>query len=137
MVSGSGYIRWFDTLRLEDVPLVGGKNCSLGELYRELGARGVQVPNGFAITVSAYYDFLQKSNVWAKLQSLLWGLNIADVAELAKRGAEARRIVYDASGGSVLREQIVEAYAVLERQYVQAATGTPGEGLDAQVRERD
>ena len=44
------YIRWFEELRIEDVPLVGGKNASLGEMYRELTSQGVRVPNGFAIT---------------------------------------------------------------------------------------
>ena len=47
------YIRWFKDLSLDDVPLVGGKNASLGEMYRELSAQGVQVPNGFAITADA------------------------------------------------------------------------------------
>jgi hypothetical protein len=48
------HIRWFDDLGLDDVPLVGGKNASLGEMYRELSAQGVKVPNGFAITAEAY-----------------------------------------------------------------------------------
>ena len=49
-------IRWFATLRLADVPLVGGKNASLGELYADLGSAGVRVPNGFALTAVAYRD---------------------------------------------------------------------------------
>ena len=52
------YIRWFNDLGMADVPLVGGKNASLGEMYRELAAEGVRVPNGFAITAEAYRHVL-------------------------------------------------------------------------------
>jgi pyruvate,water dikinase len=45
---------WFDQIRLTDVPMVGGKNASLGEMVRELSAFGVKVPHGFAITAFAY-----------------------------------------------------------------------------------
>ena len=52
------YIRWFSDIGLRDVALVGGKNASLGELYRELTGRGVRVPNGFAITADGYRYFM-------------------------------------------------------------------------------
>ena len=44
------YVRWFEEIKIEDVPLVGGKNASLGEMYRELGQQGLRIPNGFAVT---------------------------------------------------------------------------------------
>ena len=53
------YIRWFEEIGIGDVSLVGGKNASLGELYRELASKGIKVPNGFAITAQAYWDLLQ------------------------------------------------------------------------------
>ena len=52
-------IRWFEDIGIDDIPLVGGKNASLGEMYRELASRGVKVPNGFAITAEAYRSFLR------------------------------------------------------------------------------
>ena len=55
------YIRWFAELGLDDIPLVGGKNASLGELYRALSATGVRVPPGFAITADAYRAFLHEA----------------------------------------------------------------------------
>jgi pyruvate, water dikinase len=58
MVPFSPNVRWFESLRLEDLPLVGGKNASLGELYSELSKRGVRVPNRFALTAAAYADAL-------------------------------------------------------------------------------
>ncbi|HDH16152.1 MAG TPA: hypothetical protein ENG90_06705, partial [Gammaproteobacteria bacterium] len=54
MAEIENYIRWFEKLGIEDIPLVGGKNASLGEMYRELTPQGVKIPNGFAITADAY-----------------------------------------------------------------------------------
>jgi pyruvate,water dikinase len=93
MVVSSSYIRWFETIRLEDVSSVGGKNASLGELYRELGEVGVRVPNGFALTVAAYADALSSAKAWGPLHELLDGLDIADVTLLAARAAKAHQIV--------------------------------------------
>ena len=117
MVVSSSYIRWFETIRLEDVPLVGGKNASLGELYCELGEAGVKIPNGFALTVAAYADALTSAKAWAGLHALLDDLDITDVNLLAERAAKARQIVYDATGSEELRADIKAAYHRLETQY--------------------
>ncbi len=111
------YVRWFESLGLQDVPLVGGKNASLGELYRKLAAQHVQVPNGFALTVQAYYDALHDAGAWSLLHQLLDGLDVTDVALLAGRAAEARRLVYAATSADGLRMQITDAYRRLEAQY--------------------
>ena len=58
-----GYIRWFEEIGIEDVPLVGGKNASLGEMVRELTAEGIKVPNGFAVTAEAYWNLLRTSGL--------------------------------------------------------------------------
>jgi pyruvate,water dikinase len=113
-MASAGYIRLFDELRLEDVPLVGGKTASLGELHQLLRSDLISVPDGFAITAEAYRDALTEANAWPRLSSLLAGLDVADVEALAQAGAEARRIVYDASGGSALRAQILAAYRRLK-----------------------
>ncbi len=110
-------IRWFETLGLDDVPLVGGKNASLGELYRALRAAGVQVPNGFALTADAWRQALTSADAWGKLRAQLDGLDVTDVALLASRAAAARRIVYEATGGAALRAEIVRAYGRLEEEY--------------------
>ena len=55
------YIHWFNEIAMEDVPSVGGKNASLGEMYQELGQAGIKVPYGFAITAKAYFDFMEES----------------------------------------------------------------------------
>ncbi len=69
------YIRWFADLGLDDIPLVGGKNASLGELYRALSAVGVRVPPGFAITADAYRVFLHEAHLEQQITILLKDLN--------------------------------------------------------------
>jgi len=109
--------RWFATLRLADVPLVGGKNASLGELYCTLGDAGVRVPNGFALTADAYREALTASDAWPRLHALLDDIDVTDVALLAQRAEVARQIVYEATGTDALRREIAQAYAALEREY--------------------
>ena len=111
------FVRWFSSIRMGDVPLVGGKNASLGELYTNLASAGVGVPNGFALTAKAYRDALTAADAWTRLHALLDGLDISDVALLSERAAEARRIVYEATGTATLRRHITEAYRALEREY--------------------
>ena len=64
----SKYIRWFEDTTIDDVPLVGGKNASLGEMYRELTSKGIKIPNGFAITAEAYWHTLKAGEILRKAQ---------------------------------------------------------------------
>ena len=111
------YVRWFSDIRLADVPLVGGKNASLGELYASLSIKGVRVPNGFALTADAYRDALTAADAWGPLHRLLDNLDKRDVDVLAERAAQARDIVYRATATDALRDQIGRAYAQLEAEY--------------------
>jgi pyruvate, water dikinase len=105
-MSAPNYVRWFREIRLEDVPLVGGKNAALGELYSTLASEGVRVPNGFALTAQAYRNALADADATNKLHRLLDGLDKTDIETLAKRAGEARHIVYAATGGDDLRQQV-------------------------------
>ncbi|MBW1883479.1 MAG: phosphoenolpyruvate synthase [Deltaproteobacteria bacterium] len=111
------YVRWFRDLGVDDVALVGGKNASLGEMYRELMSNGVRVPNGFAITAQAYRDMLSKAGVWEPLHELLDDLDKSDVAELSRCGQAARELVYQAGLSPTLRVQILTAYHELQEEY--------------------
>ena len=71
MAAVSPIVRWFATLGIADVPEVGGKNASLGELYSRLGEAGVRVPNGFALTAGAYRQTLTEAGACPKLHALL------------------------------------------------------------------
>lgn len=117
-----GFIRWFAELGAGDVPLVGGKNASLGEMFRELGAQGVRVPNGFAVTAEAYRVTLEQGGAWGRLHAALDGLDPGDVDDLARRGHEAREIVYGTPLPPDLATDIVDAYRALRQQYGPALT---------------
>jgi pyruvate, water dikinase len=116
-VVARSYVRWFGEIRLADVSLVGGKNASLGELYATLTPAGIQVPNGFAVTADAYRDAVTMPHVTEQLHRLLDGFDNHDIAELEKRAAEARRIVYEATAGDALHKQVAAAYRHLEQQF--------------------
>ncbi|WP_454616353.1 phosphoenolpyruvate synthase [Bradyrhizobium cenepequi] len=113
----SGYVRWFKDIRLNDVPMVGGKTASLGELYSVLSSQGVKVPNGFALTAAAYRDALTAAGAWDRLRDLLSGLDKSRISDLAKRAAAARAIVYAATDRDELRREVREAYRKLEQEY--------------------
>jgi len=117
MSNGSKFIRFFNQIGIADVPLVGGKNASLGEMYRELTPQGVKVPNGFATTADAYRYVLDAAGAWEALHAALDGLDPDDVTDLAQRGAQARSIVYAAPLPDDLRQQMLEAYRKLGDEY--------------------
>ncbi|MGD2060591.1 MAG: phosphoenolpyruvate synthase, partial [Acidimicrobiia bacterium] len=96
---------------------VGGKNASLGELYRELVPLGVKVPNGFAITAQAYRDTLTEASTWEKLERLLEGLDKGDVGDLSQRARKARELVYESPLSEKLRAEVTEAYQSLVEEY--------------------
>src|ERR687897_581989 len=107
------YIRWLEELRLEDVPLVGGKNASLGEMYRELAAQGVRVPNGFAITAEAFREALTQAGIWDELHELLDGLDKRDVKRLGEVGARCRELVYAAGLPEAVQHEVLAAHRKL------------------------
>ena len=111
------YVRFFEQIGIEDVGLVGGKNASLGEMYRNLAPHGVNVPNGFAITADAYRYVLARAHAWGPLREALAGLRADDMEDLARRAARAREIVYGAGLPDDLSAQILEAYRRLQREY--------------------
>jgi pyruvate,water dikinase len=117
MRRADGYVKWFDELGIGDVADVGGKNASLGELYRELTPLGVNVPDGFAVTAAAYRDTLTAAGAWDALREVLDGLDKTDVADLARRGRRAREIVYESALQPEVRDQVAHAYRQLEARY--------------------
>jgi pyruvate,water dikinase len=111
------YIRFFKEIGVDDVALVGGKTSSLGEMYHKLTPQGVKVPNGFAITATAYRYILDKANVWDALHKALDGIDANNMADLATRSKEARAIVYGAPLPDDLRQEILGAYRSLQDEY--------------------
>jgi pyruvate,water dikinase len=111
------FIRWFSDLGIADVPLVGGKNASLGEMVSELSGQGLRVPNGFAVTAAAYRTTLDRAGAWERLHAVLDGLDPANVDDLARRAAQAREIVYRAALPPEIEAGILAAYARLREEY--------------------
>ncbi len=111
------YVKWFDEIGIEDVADVGGKNASLGEMYRTLTQEGVRVPNGFAVTAGAYRYVLEYNDAWPKLHKLLDNLDFDDVKALQKAGAECRKIVQACRIPDDLKEEIRQGYEKLKKEY--------------------
>src|SRR5688572_9110470 len=107
------HVRWFSEIGIADIPLVGGKNASLGEMYRELTAAGIRVPNGFATTAAAYRDFLQQGGLGGKIAGLLAGLDTRNIPELRERGAKIREAILATELPTGLAMAITSAYDVL------------------------
>ncbi|OBI85082.1 phosphoenolpyruvate synthase [Mycobacterium sp. 1245805.9] len=116
-MSGFNYIRFFEEIGIDDVPLVGGKNASLGEMFQKLSGQGVRVPHGFATTSAAYRHMLDRAGAWDALHAELDDLDPDDVAELARRGKRAREIVYGAGLPDDLAAEIGSAYRMLQDEY--------------------
>ena len=111
------FILWFDELAIEDVPFVGGKNASLGEMYRELTKKGVRIPNGFAVSAYAYQYLLEKSGALQQMKDVLKGLDVHNMRNLAERGAKVREIIRKAEFPPELYEAIVDAYQQMSKEY--------------------
>ena len=118
MAEESKFILWFDQIRIEDIPLVGGKNASLGEMYQELTAGGVKIPNGFATTSEAYWHLLASAGILQPLRDTLAGLDKkSPVKELAEKGKKARELILGANIPEDLWSHIEAAYDRLSEQY--------------------
>ncbi|MBC8500401.1 MAG: phosphoenolpyruvate synthase [Nanoarchaeota archaeon] len=111
------FILWFDQTGIEDVGLVGGKNASLGEMYKNLSEKGVRVPNGFSVTAYSYHYLLDKEDLRAKVRYALSGLNTHDIKGLQEKGHKVRQLIRNTELPPELREAIVTAYHNLCKQY--------------------
>jgi len=93
------FVLWFNEIGIKDVPLVGGKNASLGEMYRNLVKKGVNIPNGFAISAYSYFYLLEKTGAKTKLKNILGSLKknkktgTYDLRTLADCGRAARKLI--------------------------------------------
>ncbi len=121
--SDSRFILWFNEIGIEDVPLVGGKNASLGEMYQNLETKGIKIPNGFAITAEAYRYFLDYAGIGNEIKEILTGLDTNDMDNLMGKGRKVREVIKDAGFPPDLTEAICRAYD-------QLAAGFGKQGLD-------
>ena len=107
------YIRWFSEIGIEDLPLVGGKNASLGEMYNALKSNGINVPNGFALTSEAYRAFVHENGLAAALRDCLFGLDIQDTRNLQERGKRIRSLFLQSELSPKIKQEVLNAYRKL------------------------
>jgi pyruvate,water dikinase len=110
-------VLWLDQIRLEDVPIVGGKNASLGEMIQQLVPKGINVPSGFATTAYAYRHFIQFNELDEKLRSLFADLDVTNVPNLQERGRQARSLILHAPFPPELEVAIRDAYREMCNRY--------------------
>lgn len=110
------HIKFFKDITINDIPEVGGKNASLGEMYRHLAPKGIHLPNGFATTSNSYYHFLDQAGIRQDIEDALDGLDIHDLKELRRTGAKIRRIIMRAKLPDDLADEIREGYRQLSRE---------------------
>ena len=120
------FVKWFEDLQISDVPSVGGKNASLGEMIRNLGEKGVNVPSGFAITAYAYKYTIEKAGVDQQIREILSDLDTHDVHNLAERGQKIRELIKNTQLPPEIEEEIREYYREMEQKY--------GQNVDVAVR---
>ena len=111
------YVKWFEELGIGDVPLVGGKNASLGEMIQNLEAKGVSVPNGFAITAEGYRFLIEASGAMDKIKETLSDLDTHDIQNLRERGEKVRRIIMETEFPLELEEEILEHYHLMAKKF--------------------
>ena len=110
------YIKHFKEISLSDVPLVGGKNASLGEMYQKLALKGINLPNGLATTSQSYYYFLDQTGIRKDIIKLLDGLDVKNVKDLEKRAAKIRALIIRAKLPKDFEEEIRQGYRELSKE---------------------
>lgn len=120
------FIKQFKNISIKDVPEVGGKNASLGEMIKYLEPKGVKIPDGFVVTASANRYFLKQTDLDKFIRKTLTGLNTKNLADLARRGKLIRETIKKAEFTEDLAKEICRAYQVVEKEY--------GKNVDVAVR---
>jgi pyruvate,water dikinase len=107
----------FNSVGIADIPLVGGKNASLGEMIQELSSQGVKVPTGFATTAYAYRYFITAAGLEAKLRKIFAELDVEDLDNLRECGKKARSLMLETPFPLELQQAIAKSYQSLCQEY--------------------
>ncbi|UIE40202.1 phosphoenolpyruvate synthase [Leptodesmis sichuanensis] len=110
-------VLWFEEVGIADIPLVGGKNASLGEMIQQLNSKGVNVPTGFATTAYAFRYFIERAGLEEKLRQLFSDLDVEDMNNLRERGRQARSLILHTPFPAELEAAITQAYLKLCERY--------------------
>ncbi len=113
------FILWFKEISAKDVLLVGGKNASLGEMYSQLSKKGINIPDGFALSSGAFSHFLRENQLHKKLKKIFKEFNPKSLKSLKKTGKAARNLILRAKLPEDLKRKILQAYRSLSKKYNQ------------------
>lgn len=116
------YTLWFKEISKKDVPLVGGKNASLGEMIGELSSKGINIPDGFALTAKAYRYFLKENRLDEKLKEIFKKFKPKSLKSLQETGKACRNLILKAKFPKDLEREIIKAYQELSKKYDQKNT---------------
>ena len=111
------YIKYFNEIDIQDVPEVGGKNASLGEMFQKLTSKGVQIPDGFATTSAAYWLFLEEAQLKDKIFKELGKMDKKDFSNLKEVGAAVRKYIQKAEFPQAIRISVEKGYDALVKKY--------------------
>jgi pyruvate,water dikinase len=121
-MSDTPYLKWLHEVELKDIPTVGGKNASLGEMIQNLGKLGVQVPGGFVVTVASYEAFIAHNVLDQKIRDIVAGLDVDDVENIRRTGLAVRTLIKNGKFPEEIWKGIMARYDELSQQHGQEAT---------------
>jgi pyruvate, water dikinase len=107
----------FSKLRIEDVPIVGGKNASLGEMYSNLTKKNIAIPNGFATTALAYNQFIKHNKIKNKIRQILKKHNVKNIKQLNIAGQLIRNLILKSKFPKEIEQEIIKHYKLLSKSY--------------------
>jgi pyruvate, water dikinase len=116
------WTRWYSEIGIEDVPAVGGKNASLGEMAHELSSLGISVPGGYAVTADAYRYFLESNELGAPVREAVSGLRRGDVEDLTRRSRLIQNLILGGELPGDLEMEILGSYRKLSETYAEEHT---------------
>ncbi|HNA32859.1 MAG TPA: PEP/pyruvate-binding domain-containing protein, partial [Flavobacteriales bacterium] len=116
------FLKWLHEVELKDIPTVGGKNASLGEMIQHLGKLGVQVPGGFVVTVASYEAFIAHNELDQKIHDIVAGLDTDDVENIRRTGLAVRTLIKNGKFPEEIWKGIMARYDELSQKYGQDAT---------------
>jgi pyruvate,water dikinase len=111
------FSKYFKEIGIKDVPSVGGKNASLGEMFQNLSDKGIAIPDGFALTSDAYWEFLSHNNLVEDLKNILSFLDTNGFSNLGEVGQKCRDLMLTGNISDAVKEKIIEGYNYLMQKY--------------------
>jgi pyruvate,water dikinase len=116
------YILELSEVGINDIEIVGGKNASLGEMIQNLTSMGINIPNGFVVTIAAYREFLHYNNLESIIRHIINSIDYQNIESLRRGGQQVRLLLQNGRFPKEMSEMIIKAYEKLSSDYDQEYT---------------